>query len=188
MNKKQMKALLDDADNVKTIAKIDGKDVMNFQDIQKVNRAELAVGDDEDLGDRNVNSDGLTYASSHVKRTAIDPDVYFSNRYKREVERIETPGKKELDPPTVTEHVRYLVVTDYRAIQEQASGALYKANIVAYVVEKVKGKLEITGQELVAEQDFINNFGRTLKNEDMAQIAGAMKKVGATAEADSFEF
>lgn len=185
----RMKELLSEAEDAKAIATIDGKDVMDFQSIQKVNRAELAIGEDEDLGDRNVNPDGLTYASSKVKRTAIDPDVYFANRYKRIVETEEIPGKKELDPPTVLEKIKYQVVTDYRAIQEQASGALYKANIVAYVVEKnTKGQLEITGQELVSEFDFVNNFGRKLKNEDMKKIASAIKQTGDTAEADSFEF
>lgn len=185
----KMKEIISDAEGIRPIAKIDGKEVMSFQDAQKANRAELVFGQDEDLGDRNINPDGLTYASSHVKRAAIDPDVYFANRYKRVVDKVEIPGKKELDPPKIEEHIKYLVVTDYRAIQEQASGALYKANIVAYVVEKnAKGQLVITGQELVGESDFVNNFGRKLKNADMAKIATAMKQVGATEEADSFEF
>jgi len=175
----KMKEIIEQSEEVTAIATVAGMDVMTFQDAQKANRAELAFGKEEDLGERRTVAGGLSYASSNAKRLAIDPDMYFINRYKR-VEETNEKGEKT---------VKYYVVTDYRAIQEQASGAIYTPNVVAYVVERNNSRhLVVTGQELISEREFVNDFGKKLKNEDMARIAKAMGTIAKALESDALAF
>lgn len=184
----KMKEIISEAESAKVIAKTtDEVDVMTFQDVQKVNRAELAVEETEDLGERKVNPDG-SYAASKVTRVAVDPDVFYENRYKRIVEETVIPPKKEGDEETVIKNVKYLVVTDYRAIKEQKTGMLYTNSVVAYVVEKVNKKLTITAQEHISEREFLNDFVGRLENSEMKKIMNSISSVKEQPNTDKFEF
>lgn len=104
-----MKEILNEADSASVLMIVNGREVYTFDDAQKLNKAELmeqkATGKQPEIADRLINPDGLTYAASNIKRTAIDPNTFFENRYRK------TGGKAP----------KYEVVTDYRAIKEQAS-------------------------------------------------------------------
>lgn len=188
MQRKQLKQILDEAEDVKPIARTtEGVEVLTFQDVQKVNRAELVADEPLDLGERKVNPDG-TYARSNTSRVAIDPDTFYENRYKRVVEQIEVPTKKEGEEPKLVDKVKYFIVTDYRAIQEQKTGMIYTNNVLAFIVEKEKNKLVITGQEHISEREFVNDFTGRLQNSEMAKIIGSIESMKEKPNTDKFEF
>ena len=188
MQRKQLKQILDEAEEVKPIARTtEGTEVLTFQDVQKVNRAELVADEPQDLGERKINPDG-TYACSNTSRVAIDPDTFYENRYKRVVEQVEEPAKKEGDKPKLVDRVKYYIVIDYRAIQEQRSGTIYTNNVLAFVVEKEKKGLMITGQEHISEREFVNDFTGRLQNSEMAKIIGSIETMKEKPNTDKFEF
>lgn len=175
----KMKEIIAQSEEVTPFATANGRDILSFQDAQKANRAELAFGKEEDLGERTATEGGLSYASSHAKRLAIDPDVFFINRYKR-VEEADEKGKKT---------TKYFVVTDYRAIKEQNTGNIYTPNVTAYVIERNASRhLVMTGQEQIREHDFVNNYTGRLSNEAMMRITKAVTANSKVQTVDELAF
>lgn len=173
-----MRDILNDAAEVKPLMAVNGKEVYSFDESVKLSKAELmeekASGKIVDLGERTVNPDGITYASSNIKRAAIDPGTYFANRYRK------TKTK---------DGVKYEVVTDYRAIKEQGTGRVYTDNIIAHVVAKnAEGKLVVETNKVISADEFVRNFKNMLDTESMIKILDVLRTAdNAGMEADKLE-
>lgn len=171
-----MRDILNEADGVKPIAVAGGKKVYSFADANILNQADIleerAAGRQIDLGEREVRPDGL-YSRSHVKRAAIDPNVFFENRY-----------RKSGNAKSGTE---YEVVTDYRAIKEQASGQVYTNNVAVYVIGKSGDGASVKEVKTISAEEFINGFKRKLDYSSMLKVQKAIASLGSNVQADSME-
>lgn len=171
-----MRDILNEADGVKPIAVIGGKKVYSFADANILNQADIleerAAGRQIDLGEREVRPDGL-YSRSHVKRAAMDPNVLFENRY-----------RKSGNAKSGTE---YEIVTDYRAIKEQATGQVYTNNVVVYVVSKSGDVASVKEIKTISAEEFINGFKRKLDYSSMIKVQGAISSLDGGIQADSMD-
>lgn len=150
----ELTQLLQEANGRKPVATINGRDLYTVEDAQKRNEAELieakAGHPVQNLGDRQMNANG-TYSHGLYKNVVI-PEGFFSNRYRK-------VGKK------------YEVVTDYRAIQEQATGKVYTDNIVVHVIIAGKnGGVELETTRIVSSSEFVREFKKKLDTESMKKI------------------
>lgn len=168
---------LQEAQGVKPVANINGTDVYTFQDAKALTVAELMEikvhGKKPDLGKRELNPDGQTYASSKRRHPAIDPDKFFLNRYRK----TEFNGKPAYD-----------IVTDYRAITEQNSGNVYTNNVVVRTIARKQGKLIIAETKQISDVEFVNEFKGTLDHDAMREIFGIIDNLGVqSTKADKLE-
>lgn len=173
MSKEALMDILKEATTAEPIAMVNGKKVYDFQNAQKLNKADLveekALGKKLELGDRSVGENGLSYTSSNVSRAAIDPNTYFENRY-RKIEQKPATGKPK--------STKYEVVVDYRAIKEQASGRVYTDNVITFVIAKNEaGELVAETTNTISADEFVRDFKKKLSFESMARIIGAINKL-----------
>ena len=177
VNEKMM-SVLSDAKSVEPIALAGDREVYTFADAVKIAEAQLmaekVMGKTVDLGERQMNPDGATYASGQYKNVAVDPSTFFVNRYRKA-----GVGKK----------VTYEVVTDYRAIKEQATGTVYTNNVVVHVIGNGEDGLTIEGRKTVSPEEFVKDFRGTLGIESMRKILMLINGQGvAEMTADELEF
>lgn len=162
--------ILNKGDSIEAIMqKADGTKIYTFADaVDLVTADELTAkmmgGKEPDMGQRELSIGRGTYARTQKKYTAVDPSVYFNNRYKRvEVE----DGK--------TKYTVFQVVTDFRALQTQSSGKAYRDQITTYDIKAARAangqiKLELLGTKLVHSDDFCRNFIQKLDEDAMRRI------------------
>lgn len=163
MAREMMKQILNDAEDVKPIARgKDGLPIFSFHDAQKLNRADLVdekLTGNADMGQRAFTKDGAGYLHGNYKRSAIDPDVYFDNRY------MVSDDKKQ-----------WYVVTDHRACNEQSTGKVYTNTLVAYVIGRKQGKgIEVKKTIVVTPDEFITKYLYKLDNSDAMLAFEAIK-------------
>lgn len=163
------------------ISNVNGKNVYTFNDAVKVTNRELAEeklnGKREEFGERETRENGMAYTKTKCSSVAINPENYFSNRYKK----VKEEGK------TI-----YEVVTDYRAIKEQSTGRVYTNNIIVDMVSvkaepKGKQKIEYVGKKTISDSEFINDYKSYLNVEAMQKVASVIISSGQTSEGDSLE-
>lgn len=165
--------------DVEPIAHVNGRDVYTFNDAVKVNnkeRAEEILEGKVDFGNRQTREGGLCYTRTQSHSVAVNPENYYLNRYK----------KTKKGTSTI-----YEVVTDYRAIKEQATGRVYTNNIVVEIVENSKDGLKYVGKKTISDSDFVNEFKNSLNQDAMQKIASVI--LGATKgqmeqQGDSLDF
>lgn len=150
-----IKDMIERAEAVKPIAEVDGVQIVSFEDYRDTAVAEKVMGNG-DTGVRTMNPDG-TVASSYHKYAAVNPELWFINRYKKDGKRLK-------------------VVTDYRAIKEQDSGRVYTSRVIAYVIERLEGTLTCTGTEYITDEEFVKNFTHKLDIEGAADVKKAISK------------
>lgn len=166
--------------DVKPIASVNGKNVYTFADAVKVNnkeRAEEVYEGKVDFGNRVTREGGLCYTSTQTHSVAVNPENYFLNRYR----------KTKKDEKTTV----YELVTDYRAIREQASGRVYTNNIVVEIVENSKTGIKYIGKKNISDSEFINEFKNSLNQESFEKIASVilMAREGQNGQqGDSLDF
>lgn len=154
-----MKDVLEKAENVEPIARVNGIDVMTFTEANAKTQADMVEGR-PDLGVHKMNPDG-TLARSNTYYAGVNVERLFQNRY-RYIEESDDSGnmKKKLQ-----------VVVDHRACDEQASGKVYLGIIPAYVISRgYQKKLRIERVDSILREDFIKNFTRKLDREAMNDI------------------
>ena len=145
-----LKELIDKVDKVQPLGEINGKKVVSIEDQRDMALLEHMTGSTK-LGTVQFNPDG-SVAGVASESVAINPDVYYINRYKRVKDSL-------------------YVVTDYRAIQEQPTGRVYAKMIPAYVIKRNdKGSLVLEKVVTVSDTEFVGDFTRILNREAMAQI------------------
>ena len=147
---------LKQAQNITPIYEQNGVKVVSFEDQRAAAQAEIV--NDVDLGNRTVNPDG-TIARSRTKYAAINTDYLYMNRFKK-----------------IGEHV--VVVTDYRAIKEQSSGKVYKAQIPGFVFSRNKETKELQFDKmiLVSDKEFVSDYTKTLNPSAMAALLPLMRE------------
>lgn len=182
--KSEAEALLNAA-RTEPVTTVNGMEVYTFEDAANLNKAILRKGPEQfpEVSERETINDGLGYTSSRRWNVAINPASYFDNRYRK----ILIAGQPEIKATKTNEgqkaipdRVKYEVVIDKRAIQEQSSGRVYSNNIQTYVVEKVKGKLKIE-TNVVSDTEFINEFKHRMSDNDMKSVLDAINNISAQA-------
>ena len=145
-----IKDVLDKAQKVEPIARVNGMDIVSFDDQMTVAQADMVEG--YDLGNRTLNADG-TVARSRVKYASVNVENFYINRFKK-------TGKS------------YLVVNDYRAIKEQSTGRVYLKQIPAYEIKRDEEtkQLKLSKITTVSDTEFIADFTHTFTREAMAEI------------------
>lgn len=158
--------LAEQVKSVQPIAEQNGRKLYSIDDaklVGHVKQTEEQVYGKTDVGDREYDPARGTYRSSHTPNLAINPEVYFINRF-RTVEDEE--GDLSLE-----------VVTDYRAIKEQGSGQVYTDNVRVFVIDRDdKDKLQVVGIRLINADEFVREFKKELDHPSMTQILTAVKK------------
>lgn len=141
------------------IAEKDGEVYVNFHDAAVLNSANAMEG--EGTGMQMRNADG-SLASTGKRVHAINPDFHFANRY-----RVKKFGTKEK---------MYIVCAftpdGFRLIEEQKRGRCFIKTIPVAVISRDADTKELVLEKMdtVTESEFISDFKRELKNEDMAKI------------------
>ncbi len=155
------------------VATFNEMEYYTYEDAAKLNQAVLRKGVEyfPEMAERETTNGGLGYTSSRRWNVAINPATFFDNRYRK----IEIAGKKKEDTK-----VKYEVVVDSRAIQEQSSGRVYSNNIPTYIVEKTEEGLLIESS-IVSDTEFINDFKFRMSDNDMRSVLEALSDLSVPA-------
>lgn len=145
-----MQEIIRNAEKVKPVGMTEnGAKIVSFEDQRSMSQLNIVEGGD--FGQMTMNADG-TVARPYAPYLAVNLDSFYINRYKK-------VGKK------------LYIVTDYRAIKEQATGMVYAKTIPCYVVARGEdGKLFLEKVVNVSDTDFIADFTHTLKHEAMQEV------------------
>lgn len=169
--KERLKELYNKVDNVKPYAEKDGEVYVSFEDAAILNSYNA---DEPRTGLQRYNTDGSLATTGKLVH-ALNPEYYFSNRYK-------VKNKK-----------MYLVsghTTDgYRCIKEQKSGHTFIKSIPVYVLARgadvkddkgnvTKGELYVEKMTTVTEMEFVAEYTEMLKPKDMAEILPLLTSYG----------
>ncbi|EPH97917.1 hypothetical protein D922_00044 [Enterococcus faecalis 06-MB-DW-09] len=164
-----LRDILNDAAEVKPAVKTKRKALYSFEDAQALNKAnalqEKVTGHVVDAGNPQLAPDGYTYMATPTKNVATDLDQYFENRFRK---------VSEEDDISIVE-----VVTDYRAIKEQASGQIYTTNVKVYEIEIKKKKLSLKSVKLISDDEFVNGFKEKLNQKSMEKVLVAIQAQAA---------
>lgn len=144
-----LKEVIEKTENIQPLGQHNGVQVVSFEEQRDL--AQLDKLNNRDLDTIQMNPDG-TVARTPIRFAAVNVDNYFINRYKKVKNSI-------------------YVVTDYRAIQEQASGRVYAKQIPAYVISKdEEGNLQLDKMVNISDDEFIADFTHSLNREAMASL------------------
>ena len=158
-----MQAVLNEADKVKAVGKLNGKEVLSFQDNNAKMKAEVldkgVNGKPLELGKRELKADGTGYKRTMTTHAAVDPSTLYENRF-----RVVKAGKEK----------KYEVVVDYRAIGEQANGNIYSHILTAYVIGKKDDALVVEKTKTITSDEFVSGFVEKLDIESMTKVAMAI--------------
>lgn len=157
-----LKEAIEKTENIKPVAVENGIPIVSFEEQRDM--AVLEKMTSPGIGEMQFNPDG-SVARTPVKAAAVNLDNYYINRYKK--------VKNTL-----------LVVTDYRAIKEQSTGAIYVKQVPAYTIARDgEGNLYLASVVNVSDSEFIADFTHTLNREAMQQIMPLLVNgVGVTAD------
>lgn len=145
----ELRDLIDRSENIKPIAESNGVKIVSFG--EQRDAATMDAMNNTGLDTVQYNQDG-TVARTPVKYAAVNLDSYYMNRFKRVKDA-------------------YHIVTDKRAIKEQASGSVYLKVIPAFVVKRNEDKdLYLEKVVTISDIEFIADFTQSLDRESMAQI------------------
>ena len=140
---------------VKPIAERNGVKIVDYADAKELSDLEM-YAPTPDTGDRTFNPDG-SLARTRTLHLAINPERRFNNRYRLKGKL----GERKMQ-----------IVVDYRALQEQASGRVYLANIPCYEISKGSdGEFKLDRIITVSDSEFISEFTDKLSVELMMKIA-----------------
>lgn len=145
----ELRDLIDRAEDIKPITETNGIRIVSFG--EQRDAATIDAMNNTGLDTVQYNQDG-TVARTPVKYAAVNPDSYFINRYKKVKESI-------------------YVITDYRAIREQADGNIYLKGLPAYVIKRnEEKKLYLEKVVTVSDTEFVSDFTHILDRGAMAEI------------------
>lgn len=163
----RLKEVLEETESVKEIGENAGTKIYSVADDRTIAKSELIekrLGvEPVDLGERKTRNNGWAYARSRRTHLASEPDKLYANRFRE---------AKHGDIDVIE------IVTDYRAITEQASGEIYKELIVVYVIgRKSQGRgsrLEVLEKKTITAKEFVNEFINELDEDGMKKVAVAI--------------
>lgn len=141
--------VLEKTKKVTPVAENNGIKVVTFEEQRDLAQAALIENTTLDLVD--YNDDG-TVRRTPTRFAAVNLDHYYINRYKKVRDRL-------------------YIVTDYRAITEQANGVIYAKQIPAYVIKRDENKqLQLEKMVTVSDDEFVADYTHTLNREAMKQV------------------
>ena len=152
MEKTMMQAI-QDAENVKPFAELNGKPVVTFEgynDLVSRDHYMKSVPGIVPVDDRGLPTKSLT------NYVAMNPDIMFMNRFRV----VKDKGRQVLQ-----------IIIDRRAIDEQAKGIVYKSQIPAICLVREEEDLRYDKTVLVTDREFLTEFTHHLDNTTMASIA-----------------
>lgn len=170
--------LLLNAAKTEPVSTFKGMEYYTYEDAARLNQAILRKGPEffPEVSERETVNGGLGYTSSRRWNVAINPATFFDNRFRK----IVIPGqpavkatKENKGTKEIPERIKYEVVTDSRAIQEQSSGRVYTNNILSYIVEKTKKGLAVESS-VVSDTEFVNEFKQRMSDADMRSVLEAL--------------
>ena len=145
-----LRELLDKVENIKPIASRNGVKIVSFEEQRDLAQAEKL----QNPGGLNVlefNEDG-SLSSTPTRYAAVNIDTFYRNRFKKVDDEV-------------------WIVTDYRAIKEQASGRVYAKRIPAFVIKRgANKKLVLSRMVTISDDEFISDFTHILNRETMEEI------------------
>lgn len=145
----ELREVIEKTEKIEPLGSHNGVDVVSFEEQRDL--AQLDKLNNRGLETIQMNPDG-TVARTPVRFAAVNVDNYYINRYKKIKESL-------------------YIVTDYRAIQEQASGRVYAKQIPAYVVSRAEDKsFRLDKIVNVSDDEFIAGFTHSLNRESMATL------------------
>ena len=164
----QMRELFEKADKVQPMAEKDGQVYVNFDEAATLNNIHSFEGGGTGLQMRN--RDG-SLASTGKRVHAINPDYFFSNRYKKKGKTLMVVSGQE--------------PTGFRCIQEQETGHIHIKTIKCYVFTRDdSGAIVLDKVSTVSDAEFISDFTHTLTNKSMAEILPLITAHGEDMSAD----
>lgn len=145
-----LREVMEKTKDVKPMAVINGTKVVTFEEQRDLGQLDI-MEKRSSLGGLQINPDG-SVARTPTEYVAVNPLSFYANRaYKI---------KNEL-----------FVVTDTRAINEQATGNVYLSQIpVSVIVRDSDGNLRLDRKVTVSDDDFVSKFTDILDPGAMALI------------------
>lgn len=158
----ELREMMDKVEKIKPVAFVNGVGVVSFE--EQRDAALLDKMENRGLDTVQYNPDG-TVARTPVRFAAVNLDNYYINRYKRVKDS-------------------YYIVTDYRAIRDQATGSVYLKTLPAYVIKRDENKKLVLDRVVnVSDVEFVSDFTHSLNREAMAQIVPLLVSgVGVTSD------
>ncbi len=144
-----LREVLKKTEHIEPIGEDNGIKLVSFEEQRDM--AQLDIMEKPDMGILSMNPDG-TVARTPTRFAAVNLENYYLNRYKQK------------NKTTI------MVVTDYRAIKEQATGRVYAKMIPAYEITRIDGVLTLSRTVNISDGEFIADFTHTLNREAMKQI------------------
>ena len=167
--KQRMQELYEKADNVRPYAEKDGQVWVNFEDASILNSVNAEEPSGTGLQTRNA--DG-TLASSGKRVHAVNPNYFFSNRYKVKGKKLHVVSGHE--------------AVGYRCIKEQSSGKVFVKTIPVYIFSRDEDKnLVLEKVSTISDTEFISDFTNTLDHKSMAELLPLITEYGNDMTADS---
>lgn len=160
-----LKDMIEKTEKIEPITVVNGIKVVQFSEQRDLAQVEKMIPESGGLDTIQMNPDG-TVARTPVRYAAVNLDYYYINRYKKVKDSL-------------------YIVNDFRAIQEQQTGAVYAKQIQAYVVsrDKVSGNLQLDKTVMISDTEFVSDFTHTLNREAMAQIVPLLANgIGVTTD------
>ena len=152
--RERMRSLYEKADKIVPMAEKDGQVYCSFEDASILNS--VNAEEPQGTGMQTRNPDG-SIASTGKRVHAINPDYFFSNRYKVKGKKLHVVSGHE--------------PTGYRCIKEQRSGHVFVKTIPCYVIARNdKGDLVLEKVITISDTEFISDFTNTLDHKSMAEI------------------
>ena len=167
--RERMRTLYEKADNVKPFAEKDGQVYVSFEDAAVLNSVNAEEPSGTGLQTRN--HDG-TLASSGKRVHAVNPEYFFSNRYKVKGKKLHVVSGHE--------------PTGYRCIKEQSSGHVFVKTVPVYIFARDEEKnLVLEKVSTISDTEFISDFTNKLDNKSMAELLPLITEHGNEMTADS---
>lgn len=166
--RERMRELYEKADNIRPYAERDGQVYVSFEDASVLNSVNAEEPSGTGLQTRNP--DG-SIASTGKRVHAVNPDYFFSNRYKLKGKKLHVVSGHE--------------PTGYRCIREQSSGHIFVKTVPVYIIVRDENKnLVLEKVSTVSDSEFISDFTNTLDHKSMAEILPLITEYGNGMTAD----
>lgn len=166
--RERMRELYEKADNIRPYAERDGQVYVSFEDASVLNSVNAEEPSGTGLQTRNP--DG-SIASTGKRVHAVNPDYFFSNRYKLKGKKLHVVSGHE--------------PTGYRCIREQSSGHIFVKTVPVYIIVRDENKnLVLEKVSTVSDSEFISDFTNTLDHKSMAEILPLITEHGNGMTAD----